>query len=391
MADILNFLGQLAAALIPTSLTSWQMLLWLGVFIFIIGNLGFNLAVKNVIFSILSIDEIFKQLRKTLTPPKPDSWQTLLWLSVFSWAMSLLPVSQLIQGFIATCAWIFLIPGIHWFMHEEKFKVFDLTINVKKGLTINGIWLAPWITGALVCILLFSGITDERDRTHITLLFWAPLSAIIAALPKFIAMGPKVKKPDPPGRQELVILLLTNLLLSCWFQLFFLTQSWLVDYPSLLTEDLSKSAFVVKFVNNRPPSRGVTILEQAETVLKEELDGQSWSQVERWLLNLQPQMQQLENVVMTRIAPVKENALWHLQGQVLPRTEYQMQMMAVWQGPSADGTGYHLIKPCQMTRVSDTRRSIARTTASTQIARVTCDAVTKPTAGQPDGGGEEAR
>ncbi len=384
MSDLLNFLGQSLKVLIPTSLVSWQTVLWLAVFIFIVGNLGLNLAVRNVVFSILSLDEIFKQLRKTLTPPKPDSWQTLLWISIFSWAMSLLPESFFVQGFIATCAWFFLIPGIHWFMHEEKFEVFDLTINIKKGLTINGIWLGPWLTGALVCLLLFSGLPEAR--VSVAFVCWAPISAMIAALPKFIAMGPKYKTPDPGARQELVILLLTNLLLSCWLQLFFLTQSWLVDYPSLLTEDLSKSAFVVKLASDRPTSRGVLILDQAETVVKEQLDGQTWSQVERWLFDLKPQMQRLENTVMSRLPPLKENELWHIDGRVLPRTEYQLQMMAVWQGPSADGTGYHLVKPCQITRIPDTRRSIARTVASTQIARVTCDVVTPPKAGQPDVG-----
>lgn len=384
MAEILNFFGSALKALIPTSIMSWQALFWFAVLVFILGNLGLNLAIRNIIFSVLSIDEIFKQLRKTLTPPKPDSWQTLLWISVFSWAMSLLPQSLFLQGFIATCAWFFLIPGIHWFMHEEKFKVFDLTINVKKGLTINGIWLGPWITGALVCMLLFSELPE--DRLSVAFVCWPPISAIIAALPKFIAMGPKYKTPDPAGRQELVILLLTNLLFSCWFQLFFLTQSWLVDYPSLLTEDLSRSAFVVKLASNRPPSRGIVILDQAEAALREQLDGRSWSQAERWLFDLKPQMQQLEATVMSRLPPLKENELWHLSGVVLPRTEYQLQLMAIWQGPSADGSGYHLMKPCQITRIPDTRRAIARTTASTQIAQVSCDMATAPKAGPPDVG-----
>ncbi|MBW4473088.1 MAG: DUF5357 domain-containing protein [Stenomitos rutilans HA7619-LM2] len=384
MADILNFLGSVLKVLIPTSITSWQAIFWFAVLIFVVGNLGLNAAVRNIVFSVLSIDEIFKQLRKTLTPPKPDSWQTLLWISIFSWAMSLLPESLFIQGFIATCAWFFLIPGIHWFMHEEKFKVFDLTINVKKGLTVNGIWLGPWVTGALVCMLLFSGFPENRLST--AFLLWPPLSAIIAALPKFIAMGPKYKIPDSAARQELVILLLTNLLFSCWFQLFFLTQSWLVDYPSLLSQDLSRSAFVVKVASNRPSSRGIVILDQAEIALKEQLDGRSWSQVERWLFDLKPQMQQLEATVMSRLPPLKENGLWHLSGEVLPRTEYQLQLMALWRGPSADGSGYYLMKPCQVTRIPDTRRAIARTVASTQIAQVSCDMTTDIKAGQPDMG-----
>ena len=313
MADFFNSLRQLVRTLIPPSVDSWQTVFWLLVLIFVIGNLVFNLAIRSFILSLLSIDGIFKALK----PPKPDSWQTLLLISVFSWAMALLPESAFLQGFIATCAWFFLIPGIHWFLHEEKFKLFGSTINVKKGLTINDIWLGPWITGALVCMLLFSELPN--NRLSVGFICWPPISAIIAALPKFIAIGPKYKTPDPGGRQELVILLLTNLLLSCWFQLFFLTQSWLADYPSLLTEDLSRSAFVVKFASNRPQSRGVTILDQAETIVREQLDGQPWSQAERWLFDLKPNMQTVEATVMEQLPPVKENELWHLDGQVFAK------------------------------------------------------------------------
>jgi Family of unknown function (DUF5357) len=380
MADFFNFLGQLLRTLIPPSVDSWQTVFWLVIFIFVIWNLVFNLAIKSFILSLFGLDGIFKALK----PPKPDSWQTLLLISIFSWAMALLPESVFVQAFIATCAWFFLIPGVHWFLHEEKFKFFGSTINVKKGLTINDIWLGPWITGALVCMLLFSELPE--NRISVGFICWPPISAIIAALPKFIAIGPHYKTPDPGKRQELVILLLTNLLLSCWFQLFFVTQSWLIDYPSLLTQDFSRSAFVVKFASNRSQSRGVTILDQAETIVREQLDGKPWSQAERWLFDLKPSMQQVEATVMEQLPPVKENELWHLDGQVLPGTEYQLQMMAVWQGPSADGSGYYVMKPCQITRMSDPRRSFAQTVTSTQIARVTCDTATAPKAGQPDRG-----
>ncbi len=383
---MLDFLRQLATNLIPPSLASWQAALWILIFIFIIGNLIFNLAVRNIILSVLAIDEIFKQIRQTLTPPKPDSWQTLIWISIFSWLMSLLPISDITQGFIATCAWCFLIPGIHWFMYEEKLKVFNSEVNVKKGLTVSGIFLGPWITGAMVCILLFSDVPDNRN--WVRFICWPPISAIIAATPKFIATGPKWKKPDPAARQDLVILFLSNFLLSCWFQLYFLTQSWLVDYPSLRAQDLSKSAFVVRFQGGETmPSRGVAMLDQAESVVKEQLDGQYWSQVERWLFDLRPQMQQVETIVKGRLTPVAENALWHLDGRVLPRTEYQLRMIASWEGPSANGTGYYLTKSCQITRVTNSRLPIAQTAnASTQIARVSCDPVAAPTEGQPDTG-----
>jgi len=334
---------------------------------------------------------IFEKIRKFLTPPTDDSWQTLVWMSVFSWVVSLL-VTNVIQILIASMGWVFLIPGIHWFMHEEKLKLGGgVEINVKKNLEFNKFFVAPWITGALICTFLFGGVLFEVIPS-LAFICWPPISVVIAVLPKFIKIGPEYKKPDPAARQEIIILLLWNLLLSCWFQLYFSTQAWLREYPSLLADDLNKSAFVYKMeTEEKPASRGVVLLERAEQSLKDALANQSWSQVEKWLFKLSPQLEGVRSNVMNQFPDIRENPFWRLEGAVLPGSEYKLDLYAIWQGPTVDAKGYYLTKTCQITRIADVRSAVlplrrgsgGDLTSATQRVRVECGPVSDRIAGPP--------
>lgn len=328
---------------------------------------------------------IFDDIRKLLAPPRWDTWQTLIWISVFSWAVSLLTLDN-VQAVISSIGWIFLIAGTHWALHDPP---------IKKSLTFNKFFIGPWITGALVCIFLFGTIFDSPPS--VALISWPVISAIIAALPKFVSRGPdgpEYKAPPPPDRQYLIILVLCNLILSCWIQLYFATQSWLEEYPSLLADDMSQSAFVFRLSSeDRTRSRGFAVLDQATSVIREKLSGQPWPQVERWLLDLNREMVTVQQDVMQRLPDVGENSLWRLGGRILPGQEYQMQINAMWQGPTADGAGYYLSRTCRITR-SENRLFPIRTEASSspgttavpreQKATVDCGPISGPTNGQPE-------
>lgn len=331
--------------------------------------------------------DLFAQLRQFVTPPSWDSWKALIWISIFSWAVSML-TNGFIQAFIASVGWIFLIPGLHWFMHEEKLKLFgNVVINVKKNLTFGKLYFAPWITGGLVCIYLFGGLLDTLPSA--VFVCWPPISAAIAVAPKFIKFGPEYKIPDPPVRQEIVILMLWNLLISCWLQLYFFTQYWLYQYPSLLTDDLSNSAFVYQVrPADRPVSRGNLILNQAETILRDSLAGQSWAQVEKWLLNLNQQLDIVRLNIFERLSSLQENSYWRLEGRVLPGTEYTVQINAIWQGPTATTDGYYLTKTCQVTRVANVRAELSPPNKPAllnpvQQVKVECGPASGPIAGLP--------
>jgi hypothetical protein len=328
------------------------------------------------------MDDLFGQLKNILTPPKWDSWQTLIWISIFSWAVSLLTV-DIFQRIIVSIAWLFLIPGIHWLLHEEKFKLQkDFEVNIKKSLTVNKLFLGPWITGALVCVFLFRNLVETPPS--IPLLWWPPVSAIIASLPKFVAgVGPKYGLPENPGaRQEIITLLLSNLLISCWLQLHFLTQDWLRQYPSLLAEDLNRSAFVVQLAaGDRTRSRGYAVLQEAGRLLDVELENQPWSQVERWLLNRNQQIPTLQQRIMEQTPPVEENIFWRMEGRMLSG-EYNLELSAVWRGPTATGIPYHFKRTCQITQLS-TAQAI-RATPNGSIAQVQCGPISQRLPGLPE-------
>ncbi len=362
-----QFISLFPPAFIPLVLLAIALL-----FVAPLGLFAFNFLAIKTLYE--ELRKIFQDIFKLIISKKWDSAKTLIWLSIFSWAMSLLGGS-FVQNFIAFCGWLFLIPGIHWLMHEEK--------KIKEFLTFEKVFIGPWITGALICFFLFA---TPENLPGIMIISWPIVSAFIAALPKFIKPGPAYKVPNPPVRQDLIIMVLFNLLLSCWLQLCYSTQVWLAQYPSFQTDDLTNSSFVFKTQSPEPSnSQGYDILVQAETALKESLQGQSWSQVERWLVNFDDRIRELNGQIINQLPPKAENAYWQVEGQVLPG-EYNVKLFAVWQGPSSDNAGYHLSRTCQISQILPTNLKEMPLSLNTQVgtANVSCDPVTKPIKGQPD-------
>ncbi len=377
---MLDFLRQFIS-LFPPALGPLALLAIALLIVAPLGYFAFNFLAIQKLFEELS--KIFQDIFKLIIPKKWDSAKTLIWLSVFSWAMSLL-AGSFVQSFIAFCGWLFLIPGIHWLMYEEK--------KINEFLTIEKIFIGSWITGALICFFLFA---TPENLPAIMVVSWPIVSALIAAMPKFIKSGPAYKVPDPPVRQDLIIMVLFNLLLSCWIQLCYSTQVWLAQYPSFQADDLTNSAFVVKTQSTESAdSPGFDILRQAETGLKDSLQGQSWSQVERWLVNFDDRIRDLNGQIIDRLPPKAENAYWQVEGRVLAG-EYNVQLFAVWKGPSSNNLGYHLAKTCQISQVmpNDIRTppqpplsvgSVVPSNTQVGTANVSCDPVTKTIKGQPD-------
>lgn len=355
----MDFLRQAMQFLFPPSLISWQALILLLLLVGFITFWIFNFSFAEIVV-LVTASKALGEVRKILTPPTWDSWQALVWISVFSWAVSLL-AGNLVQGIIASIAWLFLIAGLHWAMHGK---------DVAKWLTFNKLFIAPWITGGLLSVFLFGGLFD-RDPSYV-FVYWFPLSAGVAMLPKFIKSGPVVKKPEPSARQEIVILVLINLLISCWFQLYFSTQTWAQRYPNVFPQ----------IVDDRPPqtvatpvpvvrSQGVAFLEQSATGLQANLSGLPWAQVERWLINLNPNLMAINDASKLKLGITSEP--WRLEGRILPGQEYRVQLWAIWRDPTRKVDREYLIKTCAITRTP------ASTVSTNPVAKVQCGPVETPT------------
>jgi hypothetical protein len=315
-------------------------------------------------------------LQKSFRPPSAFSWETLILLSLFSYYMALLASdTEITKNLLLNFAWIFLILGVYWGTTSAN----QLRIGYDEKKEKDGFPLSPWITGALVSIYIFGGATGEVSRE--ALIYWPVISAIIAAIPDFIDDGLRPRKPPLHKRQNLVILFGTQILLSCWFQFYFVVQNWLTQYPSLVIDDFDQSAFVTKLASSQSAiPRGELLLNAMESKLSQQLNAKPWAVVERSLL--QAERERLIDTVAQQakqqITPLEEDDLWQVVSGVSSRSAgYNLELRAVWQGPRARPQEYSLSKNCQIIQVPATTNSPNTQTGQppTFISRFECEPV----------------
>lgn len=306
--------------------------------------------IRKIIENLLTwVNNLLKTISGIFNPATAFSWQTLIGLSLFSWAMSFLATS-IFTIILASFSWWFLILGVYW------------ATTSKKDISIGKVLLSPWITGALVTIYIFGIVTGELSAY--ALVVWPLISAVIAALPTCLGENFQPKIPARDKRQPLVWLFTTQLILSSWFQFYFLVQDWLVQYPTIAADTFEKSAFVVRLSTDESRQRlprGTTILDLIASRLEEQLNNQDWSEVEQILLlrereQLIEQIEQIDTQVRQEIdsPDIKEDNLWQVSlGEIsLRESGYNLELKAFWEGPRSQTQPYSLTKSCQIIAVN---------------------------------------
>lgn len=311
--------------------------------------------------------DVFKdaidKIRGLITPPRYQSWQTLLLLSLFSWGMAALAEGTESTAstvtILSTGSWLFLTVAIWWGLTDNPVKIGTVSIS-------------PWITAAVICVFVFRPWTPER--LQLAMASWPIIATVLVAIPKFCDWKLDWSIPKPPIRQELIVLLLINLLFSSWILFYFRIQHWFNDYPSLIVENLDNSAFVYRFGSDtNGTSQAEILLTSAADNLSKQLDDTPWPRVERWLLNLDSGINALaEGIVLNA---VNEGVFWSLDA---PRPQsmangYQIRLRANWLGPTAKQNGYYVEKVCTIlprTLKPSSGNETQRT--STPVAEVNC-------------------
>ncbi|MGB3201099.1 MAG: DUF5357 family protein, partial [Nodosilinea sp.] len=274
------------------------------------------------------------ELGNLLLPPRYFSWQTVIYLSLFSWLMSmlarLLEANPFTVGLLATFSWICLAIGVGWALEAGRVRFF-------------GIPVAPWVSGAIVCIFLF-GAWGER-WLQLALVAWPLVSFAVIAVPQLISWDFSFKNAPPLVRQQIALLFCLSLLFSCWFQFYFRIQSWVSDYPSLVADSVENSTFVYRLPGQTVAlPAGVTHLTLAEELLREQVHNKPWPSVERWLLNLEGQRQVIRQRVRSQMGRTTslEDSLWQFDFQPLSNGDgYTLKLWAIWSGPAASPSGYY--------------------------------------------------
>lgn len=332
-----------------------------------------NLFFKDL-FGIFNIFEgVYERARKILIPPKAYSWQTFIYLSLFSWIMSYCATGY-IRDIIALCGWLFLIAGTAWYTTDDPLRVPGTFMPI-----------GAVITGFLVSVFAFG---DQQDViTPRTIVLWPTISALITAIPEFIEgndITSKTRIPKPEARQKIIILVASCMIISCWLQFYFVMDNWLKQYPSLLAEDFGRSSFVfTRIEREKLPTNGVIILDRLQPLVEEEIAEKPWSQVERWLIEANERVGRLGRQVLNNNLPrYEEKELWRVEPRVFNiKSGYRLDLLSVWTGPTANPRGYFLRKSCLINPVAATPRSSTTNSRipedKSTVAEIQCDRSSK--------------
>lgn len=309
--------------------------------------------------------KIWKDFLDIVTPPRAFSWQTFILLSVFSWQMSYF-ATDWVQNFIASFGWIFLIFGVAWLTTENPIKINDR------------LSLSPWFTGALMAVFFFR---DHRIGTfHLAWISFPIFATIVAAIPTFFTDDLRPIRPKDADIEKIVFLTLANGIISCWISFHFLIQDYLLEYPTVLQDNFQRSAFVNPVETNTLfLPRGVVILNFIESRLLEAINQKPWSEVERWLLEKEQNLQMIKQEFLQQVAPLDEDTWWRLNHQTTSiQNGYELVLKAIWVGPRSQDPMYFVEKRCQIQRrgtVASLGNSLVQS-SDISIGEVVCQAVT---------------
>jgi Family of unknown function (DUF5357) len=330
-----------------------------------------NTLFKDLFGAFKFVEGLYAGIRKILVPPKAYSWQTFIYMSVFSWVLSYFATGY-IKDIIAFFGWLFLIAGTAWYTTEDPLRVPGTFMPV-----------GAVITGFLVSVFAFGSQKDVITPT--TIVFWPTISALITAIPEFIEgtdTDAKAQLPKPEDRQKIIILVASCMLLSCWIQFYFVMNNWLEQYPSLQTDNYKRSTIVVR--TNEPakvPQNGIIILDKLQPIIEEQIDQTPWSEVEKWLLDAKQRAGSLGRAVIQKnLAKYQEKDLWRVEPRVTnTKSGYILDLLSIWIGPSSNPRGYFLKKSCSIEPVAGTTRSGDKIT----VAEIDCDRLNKFITGSP--------
>jgi Family of unknown function (DUF5357) len=361
------------------------------------------MQITKDLFGILGIFEgIYERIRKILIPPHAYSWQTLIYLSIFSWIMSSL-AGYPVKNIIAFLGWVFLIAGTSWYTTDQPILIPGTNMPV-----------GAVITGFLVSVFAFG---HEQDVvTPRTIVLWPTIAALITAIPEFFeGSGIDYKRQIPKAevRQRIIVLVGCCLILSAWIQLYFTVDKWARQYPSLLSDNFSRSAFVMKTDTAiKIPRNGAKILNRIQPLVQQQLEAIPWSNVERWLIeapNTKDSVgrintgrvnalgrQVIEDLSRSSGRKVKDNQVesleelrhWTIDARVNNnKGGYRLDLLALWSGPSSNSKSYYLRKSCQVDPISKAAEAstvnIKKPGEKITVAEVQCDKVPKFFAGSP--------
>jgi hypothetical protein len=304
-----------------------------------------------------------KKLVNLLTPPQPLSWQTLISLSLFSWAFALFASTvsdsdrMIAPRLINNFAFVFFIVGFFWFQQEKRWHIL-------------GIKLQPILVGLLISIWLFK---DYSNSFELIIRHWPIIAGLVVIIPALFKQF-KFSIPSPEQRPQLIMVLCLYLLIACWVNFYFLLQQWLfrdAQDNKYLTANLSSSLFVVRLL---PPTlenlNEKIILNALENFIQNRIKNESWETVEFLIKNIENiELQFRQSPVYKFLQNEIEESSWTVEIEIVKLTEvtgYEMILSLIWKGAEE----YRVEKRCQVKPSNDISDRSAKLSAEFTCANI---------------------
>ncbi|MEG4507251.1 DUF5357 family protein [Microcoleus sp. F6_B4] len=305
--------------------------------------------------------ETNKKIQKAMIPPKVVHWKTPLLLSIF---LALLTVAAVTDK------------GTRTLLFDMSWLLFTLSMGLltsQQPFVIKGVSLSPWVTSILIGLWLL--IRLPSDKKEIAWIAGPLIAVVVLAIVQIWNSESKREGIGSLVRPQFLIITLVHVLFSCWFAFHFLIQGWIQQYPSVLSQDLRQSDYVVTF--QRPTinrSRGVVILNAMEGYLRNEARTKPWAQVEQMLIDIDNERFLLRNQALPTTELVPEDARWDVKTSIVQgESRYQLEMQATWLGVVFKPEIYSFTKSCEVFEIANR-------------ATVTCDAIKRSQPGQKKDG-----
>ncbi|MBE9094262.1 DUF5357 family protein [Tychonema sp. LEGE 07203] len=297
-----------------------------------------------------SVWETNKKVQKAMMPPRVVHWKTPLLLSIFLGLLAVAAITDL---------------RTRTLMFDMSWLLFALSMGLltsQKPFIVKGVSLSPWVTSIIIGLWLL--IRLPSDKKEIAWIVGPIIAVVVLAIIRVWKSDSKRESIRELMRPHFLMITLIHVTFSCWFAFHFLIQGWIQQYPSILSQDLRQSDYVVTF--QQPtinPSRGVVILNAMERYLKNEARTKPWPQVEQMLIDIDNERFFLKNRALSTIGSVPEDGSWDVKTSIVQgQSRYQLEMQATWMGLVFRPEIYSFTKSCE---VFDTANR----------ATVTCDAI----------------
>lgn len=219
----------------------------------------------------------------------------------------------------------------------------------RERFLMRGISLSPWITGALISLLILTSF--PTDLKYVAWIGFPLFCVCIAAIYQMVTEGIIKEITIPIVRPHFLLFLLIHGLISCWLGLQVLLDQWLINYPSFLAEDLRSSSFIISLtprsINN---SRGIVWLKTMEAYLTRKVRNNSWVEVEAWLLDVYQNRINFGQEVRGVIPLISEDEFWELKNPSMTQGQslYQLELLVIWRGPTPRKITYLMRKRCEI-------------------------------------------